>query len=125
MPSAAAPTRSRAWLWLISGILFLATFVNYANRVAVTQNSVEIKESFNTDQDGYGKAERNFGYGFACGGLLFGVMADWVSIRWLYPAVVVAWSAAGAASGQATNLEEFGACRFLLGLFEAGHWPCA
>lgn len=122
-PSAAA--RSRAWMWLVSGILFLATFVNYANRVAVTQNSVEIKATFATDQDGYGKAEGRFGYGFACGGLLFGVLADWVSIRWLYPAVVVAWSAAGAASGQVMNLEEFAACRFLLGLFEAGHWPCA
>ncbi|MBI3862436.1 MAG: MFS transporter [Planctomycetia bacterium] len=125
MNSADATPRSRTWLWLISGILFLATFVNYANRVAVTQNSLEIKASLQTDQEGYGRAERNFSYGFAIGGLLFGVMADWVSIRWLYPAVVIAWSAAGAASGQVSTLEEFGACRFLLGLFEAGHWPCA
>jgi len=117
--------RSRGWVGLICAILFLATFVNYANRVAVTQNSVEIKQTFQTDQQGYGRAEGRFGYGFACGGLIFGILADLVSIRWLYPLVVVAWSAAGMASGQAATLEQFGLCRFLLGVFEAGHWPCA
>jgi MFS family permease len=117
--------RSHAWIWLICGILFLATLVNYANRVTVTQRSVEIIASFETDREGYGKAEGKFGYGFALGGLVFGVLADWISIRWLYPLVVLAWSAAGFASGRSATLEEFGICRFLLGLFEAGHWPCA
>ena len=42
-------TRSHAWTWLICGILFLATLVNYANRVTVTQRSVEIIASFDTD----------------------------------------------------------------------------
>src|SRR5262245_35524041 len=117
--------RSSTWVWLICGILFLATFVNYANRVVVTQNSIEIKRTFGTDDEGYGRAEGRFGYGFALGGLVFGVLADWISVRWLYPAVVLAWSAAGVASGQATTLDQFGTFRFLLGLFEAGHWPCA
>jgi len=117
--------RSTAWVWLICGILFLATLVNYANRATVTQRSLEIISTFQTDREGYGRAEGKFGYGFALGGLVFGVLADWISIRWLYPAVVIVWSAAGVASGQATTLEEFGICRFLLGLFEAGHWPCS
>jgi MFS transporter, ACS family, hexuronate transporter len=125
MPDNDSRERAGAWTWLICGILFLATFVNYANRVVVTQKSFEIKDAFQTDDDGYGKAEGRFGYGFACGGLVFGILADWISIRWLYPAVVLAWSVAGAASGQVATLEQFGTCRFLLGLFEAGHWPCA
>jgi ACS family hexuronate transporter-like MFS transporter len=125
MPDTDSRERSSTWTWLICGILFLATFVNYANRVVATQKSFEIKDAFQTDDDGYGKAEGRFGYGFACGGLVFGVLADWISIRWLYPAVVLAWSIAGAASGQVATLEQFGTCRFLLGLFEAGHWPCA
>ena len=37
---------SPAWTWLICGILFLATFVNYANRVVVTQKSFEIKDAY-------------------------------------------------------------------------------
>jgi len=117
--------RSHAWVWLICGILFLASFVNYGNRATVTQNADDIIRTFETNREGYGRAEGKFGYGFAFGGLVFGVLADWISIRWLYPLVVVAWSAAGFASGQAATLEQFGVCRFLLGLFEAGHWPCA
>src|SRR5579872_6478393 len=117
--------RSPAWAWLICVVLFLATFVNYGNRVTVTQNSVEIVKAFKTDREGYGRAEGKFGYGFALGGLVFGVLADSISIRWLYPFVVIVWSAAGFASGQAATLEQFGVCRFVLGLFEAGHWPCA
>jgi ACS family hexuronate transporter-like MFS transporter len=125
MPANDSSERSPTWTWLICGILFLATLVNYANRVTVTQRSVEIIASFQTDREGYGKAEGKFGYGFALGGLVFGVLADWISIRWLYPLVVLAWSAAGFASGHSATLEQFGICRFLLGLFEAGHWPCA
>ncbi|MGE5192069.1 MAG: MFS transporter [Deltaproteobacteria bacterium] len=125
MPDNDSRERPPAWTWLICGILFLATLVNYANRVTVTQRSVEIIAAFQTDREGYGKAEGKFGYGFALGGLVFGVLADWISIRWLYPLVVLAWSAAGVASGQSVTLEQFGICRFLLGLFEAGHWPCA
>ena len=93
--------------------------------MTVTQNSVEIIKTFETDRKGYGEAEGKFGYGFALGGLVFGVLADWISIRWLYPFVVIVWSAAGFASGHAATLEHFGVCRFALGLFEAGHWPCA
>jgi sugar phosphate permease len=57
--------------------------------------------------------------------LVFGVTADVASVRWLYPLIVVAWSAAGFCSGLVTSLEGFYVCRFLLGLFEAAHWPCA
>lgn len=117
--------RSLQWVWLICGTLFLATFLNYANRVTATQNSVEIIETFKTNREGYGRAEKYFGYGFAMGGLVFGVLADKISIRILYPVLMVAWSAAGAASGFASTLDEFVLCRFLLGLFEAGHWPCS
>lgn len=117
--------RTATWTRLICAILFGATLLNYANRVTVTQNSREIIASFATDPAGYGKAESRFGLGFAAGGLLFGILADWISIRWLYPLLVVAWSLCGMASGFAESLETFGASRFLLGLFEAGHWPCA
>ena len=53
-----APLRSPAWVWLICGILFLANFVNYGNRVTVTQNSVEIIQTFETNREGYGKTEQ-------------------------------------------------------------------
>ena len=48
-----------------------------------------------------------------------------VSVRWLYPAVLFGWSLMGFLSAWTTNFSQLLVCRTLLGLFEAGHWPCA
>src|SRR5207245_6708378 len=45
--------------------------------------------------------------------------------RWLYPALLFAWSLMGFLSARTTDFKGLVACRTLLGLFEAGHWPCA
>jgi ACS family hexuronate transporter-like MFS transporter len=119
------PERSSAWRWWVCVILLLGTLLNYANRSALTQNAIPVQEAFDTNKEGYGQVAGLFSLGFALGGLTFGILADAVSVRWLYPAVVLAWSLAGAASGLVTDLQSLGWCQFLLGLFEAGHWPCA
>ena len=58
--------------------------------------------------EGSGKVAGYCSLGFAIGGLLFGFIADIVSIRWLYPFVLVAWSVAGLSSGPATSLAGLG-----------------
>ncbi len=106
-------------------VLLAATFLNYANRFAFTQNAVLIQESVGIGEEGYGRLEAYFGLGFAFGGLLFGFLADWISVRRLFPLVVIVWSLAGMASGFAEGFTALLICRFVLGLFEAGHWPCS
>ncbi len=118
-------SRVTRWRTLVCLLLLGATFLNYANRFAFTQNAMRIQEAFETDEAGYGKLAGKFSAGFACGGLLFGILADMISVRLLYPFVVIVWSIAGLSSGLAADLFGLGVCRFLLGLFEAGHWPCA
>lgn len=123
--SAATPSRSSAWAWSLCLVLFASTLLNYANRFAFTQNAVPIKSEFGLSDEQYGGINARFAIGFACGGLLFGILADLISVRWLFPAVVLLWSLAGAATGQARTLQQVAWCQFLLALFEAGHWPCA
>ncbi|GAB4142783.1 MAG: hypothetical protein Tsb009_13350 [Planctomycetaceae bacterium] len=106
-------------------VLLMATFLNYANRFVFTQNAQQIQTAFETDEKGYGEVAGKFSLGFACGGLLFGILADVISVRWLYPLVVLVWSLAGFSSGMVSSLFGLGVSRFVLGLFEAGHWPCA
>lgn len=113
---------SRTRIRVVCGILLSATLINYACRMPFTQNSVEIKAAFGAD--GYGTAEGLFGLGFACGGLLFGLLADVVNVRWLYPLVMIAWALAGATTAYVDSLSGLCVSRFALGLFEAGHWPC-
>ncbi len=117
--------RSARWTRIVCAVLLTATFLNYANRFAFTQNAVQIQEEITGSEEGYGNLEGLFGLGFAIGGLVFGILADWISVRILYPIVVVVWSLAGMSSGWVSGLFRLGVSRFVLGLFEAGHWPCA
>lgn len=143
-----APARSPRWFAGLFALLFFATFLNYSQRFVFTQNTTKIQRAFqppgaasgNTDSTApttaaagdpqrnvtaYSQAASRFSLGFAFGSLLFGALADWISIRWLYPLVVVTWSIAGIASGMVDSIAGLAASRFVLGLFEAGHWPCA
>lgn len=117
--------RSSRWAWSLCCVLLASTLLNYANRSAFTQNAVPVKAELALDDRQYGQIEAWFSIGFAVGGLAFGILADVISVRWLFPAVVVLWSLAGAASGFARTAEQLAWCRLLLALFEAGHWPCA
>lgn len=117
--------RPPRWSTVVLILLLTATLLNYANRTVFTQNAVPLQETYSITEEGYGRIEANFGLGFAAGVLVFGFLADVVSVRWLYPFVMIAWSLAGATSGMMGSLVGLSVSRFLLGLFEAGHWPCA
>ncbi len=125
-PSSAGPTaRGPAWKWWVCGLLLLATMVNYMDRLTLNQTAKRVMAEVGFDERGYGELESAFAYAFALGAVLFGWLSDRVNVRWLYPAALLAWSAAGFATGLAQGFYGLLACRFSLGLAEAGHWPCA
>jgi ACS family hexuronate transporter-like MFS transporter len=95
------------------------------DRQTLANASVRISREFSLTQTQYGNVEAVFGYAFAAGSLVFGYLADRVSLRWLYAAVLALWSVAGFVTGLVRNYDELLLCRTLLGFFEAGHWPCA
>ena len=99
--------------------------INYMDRQTLANAAVRITKQFTLSQEQYGNLEWGFGWAFAAGSIVFGYMADRFSVRWLYSAVLLLWSATGFLTGLARDYQELLACRTLLGLFEAGHWPCA
>jgi len=99
--------------------------INYMDRQVLANMSVRIKTQLQLSSSEYGNIEWAFGTAFAFGSLAFGFMVDRVSVRWLYPSVLLAWSAVGFATGFVWNYSSLLTCRALLGFFEAGHWPCA
>jgi len=117
--------RSRSWAWWVSGLLLLATMLNYMDRQTLANLSVRITDEMSLNQEQYGDLELVFGWAFALGSITFGVLADRLPIRLLYPLIVIAWSTVGLITGYAQGYEQLFACRALLGFFEAGHWPCA
>lgn len=114
-----------ARLWMLCGLLMLASAINYLDRQTLAGASVRITREFHLNQAGYGAIEAVFGYAFAAGSLVFGWMADRLAVRRLYAVVLLLWSLAGIATGWVHSPGQLLFCRALLGFFEAGHWPCA
>ena len=110
---------------IIAGLLLAASAINYMDRQTLANASKRVVEEFGLTNEGYGRLEEWFGYAFAAGSLVFGFLADRVSVRWLYPAALLAWSLVGFATGFTRDAEELLWCRTALGFCEAAHWPCA
>jgi MFS transporter, ACS family, hexuronate transporter len=135
--------RPSSWKWWVCVALGLATFLNYMDRQALAVSLPTLKKVYALGEARVGLLEGCFGYAFALGCVIFGVLADRFGPRLLYPIVLFGWSLAGIATSFASipevaNLLEFPgdspgtgvfrwlvSCRIALGLFEAGHWPCA
>jgi ACS family hexuronate transporter-like MFS transporter len=123
--SDAPRARPSSWKWWICGLLLLASTINYMDRQTLANAAVRITTQFGLSQEQYGNLELYFGWAFAAGSTLFGFAVDRLSIRWLYPVVLVLWSAVGFATGLVNSYNELLICRACLGFFEGGHWPCA
>lgn len=121
-PQEASSTRVR--VAMICSLLLLASAINYLDRQTLASASARIKTEFSLLNEQYGDIEAVFGYGFVIGSIVFGILADIVSVRWLYPFVLVSWSAATAATALASGYQDLLWLRLCLGVFEAGHWPC-
>lgn len=117
--------RSASWRWWISGLLLLATMINYMDRQTLANLSVRITKEFQLTQEQYGNIECVFGWAFALGSLTFGILADRINVRVLYPIVLLGWSSMDCITGLSNGYGTLIVCRFFLGFFEAGHWPCA
>jgi len=119
------PSEVAARTWWICGLLLCATTINYMDRQTLSNTATNIQEEFHLSNEQYGDLEWAFGWAFAVGASVFGFIADRTNIRWLYPTALLAWSVMGFATGLAETFTQLLMCRFWLGLFEAGHWPCA
>ena len=87
----------------VCGLLLLATMLNYMDRQTLSQMATDIGRELRLSNEDYGKLELGFGLAFAAGGVVTGVPRRPVGVRLLYPALVLAWSAAGFATAWADS----------------------
>ena len=119
------PAPRTFWTWWVCGLLLCASTINYMDRQTLSNVSKRITTEFQLSDEQYGYLETAFGLAFATGAMVFGVIADRTNIRWLYPIVLLLWSLMGFLTGYVETYLGLMVCRLFLGLFEAGHWPCA
>jgi ACS family hexuronate transporter-like MFS transporter len=102
----------------------LATVINYMDRMALNQTARRIKLSLGLNNEQYSLLESSFSFAFAFGAVTTGYVVDRANVRWVYPLMVLGWSAAGVLTGFASGFWMLLSCRLALGLFESGNWPC-
>ncbi|HEY2156699.1 MAG TPA: MFS transporter [Isosphaeraceae bacterium] len=111
--------------WVVCGLLFLATAINYVDRGILGVLAPTLEKSIGWTDAQYGDINAAFSFAYALGFLVVGRFIDRVGTRIGYAVALTAWSLAAAGHALARSAFGFGVARFLLGLGEAGNFPAA
>jgi ACS family hexuronate transporter-like MFS transporter len=111
--------------WVICGLLFFATTVNYVDRQVLGILSKDLKEAIGWTEVDYGNIVAAFNAAYAFGLLIAGRVMDRVGTRLGYTIALIWWSLAAMAHALAKTPLGFGIARASLGIGEAGNFPAA
>jgi ACS family hexuronate transporter-like MFS transporter len=111
--------------WVICGLLFFATTVNYVDRQVLGILSKDLKLAIGWTEVDYGNIVAAFNAAYAFGLLLAGRLMDRIGTRIGYAAAIVWWSLAAMAHALARTPFGVGVARAALGVGEAGNFPAA
>ncbi len=114
-------------LWIIAGMLFLATAINYADRLALPLVIVDkgFQSEVKMSDVGYSWVVAAFFLAYAIMYAGSGYIVDRLGTKRGFALFIGFWSAAAMLHALAWNTVTFGICRFLLALGEPGNWPAA
>jgi len=112
-------------LWVIGVMLFLATAVNYLDRLALPIVSPDIRKEFGMTERDYSYILTGFLFAYAIMYAASGYVVDRLGVKRGFAVFISVWSVAAMLHGLAVGKWTLGACRFLLGLGEPGNWPAA
>ncbi len=111
--------------WLILSLIFLATTINYVDRIMFGVLMPKIRESMTIDAETYGRLTASFELAYSIGFLIMGKFVDKFGTKLGYAVATIWWSAASIFHAFARTPMDLGIGRFLLGLGEAGNFPAA
>jgi ACS family hexuronate transporter-like MFS transporter len=111
--------------WVVCGLLFLATTINYIDRQVIGLLKPTLSLEFNWTETDYSNIVMCFSAAYALGLLLFGKIVDKVGTKMGYTLSVVFWSIAAMLHAAVKSTFGFGAVRAFLGVSEAGNFPTA
>jgi ACS family hexuronate transporter-like MFS transporter len=129
MPGAArsdevAPRRSRS-RWVVCGLLFLATVVNYVDRQVISVLKPLLEDELGWSELDYANLVFWFQAAYAVGYAGGGRLIDRLGLRLGFALAVATWSLAAMAHAAARSLAAFAAARAALGLAEGANFPAA
>lgn len=109
--------------WIILGLIFLATCINYLDRQIIGLLKPLLEKKFNWSESDFAKIVMAFTAAYAIGLLLSGAFIDRVGTKLGYLYSIILWSIASMAHALAKNVSGFILARLGLGIGEAGNFP--
>ena len=115
--------QSSRYRWLICGLLFAATAINYVDRQIIGVLKPTLQHEFGWSESDFADVIFWFQVAYALGYIGFGKLVDRIGARIGYAASVLLWTAAHVAHACVASIGGFIAVRFALGLGESGNFP--
>ena len=111
--------------WLVCGLLFLATTINYIDRqiLALIKEYLDLELGWSNEQ--FGLVNSAFQGAYAVGLLAFGWFVDRYGTKLGYGVSIVLWSVAAISHAAVGSVSGFFAARVFLGVSEGGNFPSA
>ena len=120
---AAAAQRAGRYRWVICGLLFAATAINYVDRQMLGVLKGTLHDEIGWTEIGYSNVVFWFQTAYAIGYLGFGKLIDRIGARFGYAIAFVLWTIAHMAHGGVHSVTQFAMVRFGLGIGESGNFP--
>ncbi|GGH31677.1 MFS transporter [Dyadobacter endophyticus] len=111
--------------WVMVGMAFLATVLNYVHRLSFNYLSAEGELRKLIPDDAFGYIGTAFFAAYMISNAFSGFVIDRLGTRVGYSLCMAFWTTAGLVHAFASTPFQFGVCRFMLGIGEAGNWPAA
>ena len=115
----------RGLRWWIVGLIFLATLVNYIDRLTISVLAPVITHDLGLTNTEFGGILTWFLLAYTISQGLSGKLYDRIGTKRGFVCSIVLWSIAAIAHAFARGLASLSAFRFVLGFGEAGNWPGA
>ena len=113
----------RGLRWWIGGILFLATLINFVDRLAVSVLAPVITSELGLTNLQFATISTWFLVAYAASQGISGTIFDRVGTKRGFTAAVCVWSIAAMGHAFARGFASLSTLRFILGLGEGGNWP--
>lgn len=111
--------------WVILTLLFVATTINYFDRIVLNVLVKDIKADLSLSDLQYGYIVTAFRFTYACGFLIAGRAVDWLGTKFGYLAAILLWSLSALLRGVGRSLSMLCFWQGSFGVAASGNFPAA
>ena len=118
-----ASARAGRYRWVIVGLLFAATAINYIDRQMIGVLKPTLQAELGWSEGDFAAVVFWFQLAYAIGYISFGKVVDVIGARTGYAVAIIIWTISHMAHGLASSVTQFAMARFGLGIGESGNFP--